>query len=747
MKILDKFEILVHDRILKNDAIRHALYGMYQHALVAISPTVKCEGPVERLTPDDGFEYLFGYYDKCPWSEDGRYLLALKVANSSREADSTTPAEIVRIDLASRKTESLATTCTWNVQQGCMLQWISSSEILYNDCRNNRYVAVVLDLDTRTERILPMPVYAMSPDRRTALSLDFSRLHRLRPGYGYANLPDTTAAEKCPDAPCIWKIDIASGAVTPLLNYTDFVSFESKPSMVEAEHKVNHLMISPDGQRFMVLHRWFRKGRKYSRLVTCNMDGTDMFNLSDDDFVSHCCWKNDAEILSYLNKNPGGKGYWLLRDRSREAKRLWPQLVMDGHPSFSPDGHSVITDTYPNRKRMQSLYLMRGSSVQTLVSVFSPFKYGGDTRCDLHPRWSRDGKQICFDGSFEGKRALYVVDVGGHSPGKAIGGNDWPLVSIVIPVYNAEKTLERCLQSILSQTAGNWEVIAVDDGSTDQSLNVLADYGKRDSRIRVFQQKNSGPGSARNLGMAKAEGKYVAFLDSDDYLDGQYVETVSMASGNDPDLIYLEIAYENAQGTVHRTSHMSKIVREGKNALLKKQLSGNIPWSAWAKVAKKSLLENGKIVFSSDVVGEEAIYTFELTSLAQRIVATSRVLYHYVTSMNGQHQKGQDDPWGSVSRSVYAKIKNEELDAFSPAANTLGIKASIISLYRIATRNDYRKAIVLMHKRLGEYMRDFDFSKADASLLDKQGKLLFLLERIHFLTPFFVLARMRKRNN
>lgn len=528
MQILDKFEIFVHDRLLKNDAIRHALYGMYQHALVAISPAVKCEGPVDRLTPDDGFEYLFGYYDKCPWSEDGRYLLALKVANASREADSTVPAEIVRIDLASRKTEPLATTCTWNVQQGCMLQWLSSSEILYNDCRGNRYVAVVLDLDTRTERILPMPVYAMSPDGRTALSLDFSRLHRLRPGYGYANLPETTASEKCPDAPCIWKIDIATGSVTPLLKYTDFASFDPRSEMTGAEHKVNHLMIAPGGQRFMVLHRWFRNGRKYTRLVTCNMDGSDMFNLSDDDFVSHCCWKNDSEIVSYLNKNHGGKGYWLLRDHSREVSRLWPQLAMDGHPSFAPDGSAVVTDTYPNRKRIQSLYIMRGAAVKTIARVFSPFRYGGNVRCDLHPRWSRGGTQICFDASFSGKRAVYAIPSGLTSTAeKPPAQSDSPAVTVVIPCYNCESTIDETLESLAAQSFRNFEVLCVNDGSTDGTQAKLRHWVDSNRlSLRIVDQPNGGVSKARNRGIEDAHGTYLAFVDADDIVHPDYLRLI-----------------------------------------------------------------------------------------------------------------------------------------------------------------------------------------------------------------------------
>lgn len=406
---LDKLEIWVHDHILKNDKIRHFFYGAYQRALYLLAPKFKYEGDITVVTPDDGFEYLFGYYDKCPWSDDGRYLLTLKVKNASSEADSTVPAEIVRIDLNNNSCELVAKTNCWNVQQGCMAQWIDNDTILYNDFRNGKYCAIVLDLQSKNERIIDMPVYTVSADKKIALSLDFSRLHRLRPGYGYANIPDESKGELCPESPCIWKINLETGEVSALLSYSDFAAFETRPEMEGAEHKVNHLMISPNGNRFMVLHRWFKNKVKYTRLVTCNMDGSEMYNLSDGDFVSHCCWKNDEEIVSYLNKKDGGKGYYFMKDRTNEYERLWIQLAMDGHPTYSYDGKYVVTDTYPDRRRVQSLYIMNGQCVERIARVFSPFKYGGDTRCDLHPRWSKDGKQICFDGSFNGKRCVCLI--------------------------------------------------------------------------------------------------------------------------------------------------------------------------------------------------------------------------------------------------------------------------------------------------------------------------------------------------
>ena len=182
-------------------------------------------------------------------------------------------------------------------------------------------------------------------------------------------------------------------------------------------HKVNHLMLSPNGKRFIVLYRWFCGQRKYTRLMTCNVDGTDMYVLSDDDMVSHCYWKNDEEIIAFERKKEFGPGYYLMKDKTQEWQHIWPQLSNDGHPSYCPtDNHLVVFDTYPSRSRIQEVKLgldndTNGVSVRTIAKVFAPFKYDNDTRCDLHPRWRQDGKVICFDSVFEGHRGLYVVEL------------------------------------------------------------------------------------------------------------------------------------------------------------------------------------------------------------------------------------------------------------------------------------------------------------------------------------------------
>lgn len=414
----------INYQLNKYPGIKRAVKRAYQLGMYAISKKIKSEGEIIRVSPSDpSHEYFFGYYDKSPWDITGRFMLCMSAKDTWTEADPKTEADILLVDTTDGNSlRRIATTHCWNVQQGCMAQWLGpdfGSKVIYNDVKEGKYCSVILDILSKEERVLPLPVYSVSTDGKTALSLDFSRLHNLRPGYGYSALPEDTEGVALPDKPCIWRMDIPTGEVTPLLKYTDFAKFEPRSEMQEAGsvHKVNHLMLSPDGKRFMVLYRWFCGQRKYTRLITCNVDGSDMFLLSDDDMVSHCYWKNDNEIIAYERKKNEGNGYYLMQDKTQFYHRLWPQLNNDGHPSYCPSDNSlVVFDTYPNRSRVQEIKVARdsdteGKNVKVVARVFAPFKYDNDTRCDLHPRWSRDGKKICFDSVYEGHRGLYYINL------------------------------------------------------------------------------------------------------------------------------------------------------------------------------------------------------------------------------------------------------------------------------------------------------------------------------------------------
>ena len=411
----------VNRQLQKFPAVKKVVKRCYQRTMYALSPKITSEGNIIRLSPNDPTsEYFFGYYDKSPWDASGKHILCMRAKDTWSDPDPLSTAEILMLNSEDGYSfRVIATTHTWNVQQGCMAQWLGpdfSTNIIYNDLRDGKYCSIVQDVMSGKERILPMPVYTVSADGKIALTLDFSRLHNLRKGYGYAALPEVTEGQLLPDATCIWKMNIETGEVMPLLNYADFANFEPTPEMEGACHKVNHLMISPNGKRFMVLHRWFQGQRKYTRVITCNIDGTNMYCLNAGG-GSHSFWKNDHEILAFEKKTGYGGGYFLMKDKTQDFTHLWPQLDNDGHPSYCPtDNHLVVTDTYPNRARIASVKLLRdddveGKDMKVIARVFAPFKYDNDTRCDLHPRWSRDGKKVCFDSVFEGHRGLYVIDI------------------------------------------------------------------------------------------------------------------------------------------------------------------------------------------------------------------------------------------------------------------------------------------------------------------------------------------------
>ncbi len=409
----------INYQLNKHPNIKKFIKRIYQRFFYTFSKKIKCEGNVRRISPGDGKEYFFGYYDKSPWDSSGRYVLCMQADDTWSNVSPHSTLNILLLDSKNNfKAKKIAESKSWNVQMGCMAQWLGpkfDKEIIYNDFRSGKYVSIILDVFTGAERIISAPIYSVSNDGTFALSLDFSRLYNLRPGYGYYNVPEATKGIPLPDTTAIWKIDIQTGKIISLFSYKDFADFKPRKEMQEKDaiHKVNHIMISPNGKKFMVLYRWFIGFRKFTRLITCDIENKDMYLLNDDDMVSHCFWKNNEYILAFENKKNEGPGYYLMKDRTNDYIHLWKQYSNDGHPSYSPNGELIVTDSYPSRKRIQDIKLLQENSKEgkIIAKVFSPFKYDNDTRCDLHPRWSRDGKNICFDSVFEGHRELYIVEV------------------------------------------------------------------------------------------------------------------------------------------------------------------------------------------------------------------------------------------------------------------------------------------------------------------------------------------------
>ncbi|MBE3099243.1 MAG: hypothetical protein IMZ44_19170 [Planctomycetes bacterium] len=393
------------------------LPGALAGKLIAETQTQTLEAKAIARGPKHHF---FGYYEKCPWDTSGRFHLALEAPFMDRMPRSRDPVTVGMIDLAAEnRFLPLDETLAWCWQMGTMLRWLPGAEdrlITYNQRQGQDFLSVIRDVRSGQVRKLPRPIYTLSPDGRYALTLNFARLARTRPGYGYDGERDPWADQKRPVQDGIFRMDMATGNAGLVLSLDHAAGLRPKESMKTAEHWFNHIQINTDGSRFAVLHRWLPEGSKRweTRTLTANPDGSTVFILADDGYWSHYDWQDRDHVLAHASVGVK-RNYYLFTDRTDKAEPVAPGvLTTDGHCSFSPDRRWMLTDTYPDkeRKRALLLYRMPGGPRTDIGRFFAPPEIDGPTRCDLHPRWSRDGKTVSLDSAHEGSRQVYVLDVG-----------------------------------------------------------------------------------------------------------------------------------------------------------------------------------------------------------------------------------------------------------------------------------------------------------------------------------------------
>ena len=309
-------------------------------------------------------------------------------------------------------------TPAFNFQQGSMLRWLKtdSYNIIYNTVVDGYLVSKIKDLTTGRERIIPMPIQTVNTLGTEALTLNYKRLHKIRPEYGY-KINVLNFSEEMPyNEDGIWRVDLSTGKSKLIISLEDLIAYEHRREMDKSQHKINHIMYSPSGERFVFMHRWIGPYGKFSRLYTANLDGTDLYLLADDRMVSHYSWYDDDHILAFARKEPIGDKYFLFKDKSSEFRIIGDGILDiygDGHPSYSPDKRWIITDTYPDKARMRYLILFDTYTEKAIIlgKFFAPWKFNGYYRCDLHPRWSPSGTKISIDSAHEGIRRSYIIDI------------------------------------------------------------------------------------------------------------------------------------------------------------------------------------------------------------------------------------------------------------------------------------------------------------------------------------------------
>lgn len=208
------------------------------------------------------------------------------------------------------------------------------------------------------------------------------------------------------------------------------------------------------------------------------------------------------------------------------------------------------------------------------------------------------------------------------------------LISIIVPVYNGEQYIRRCVDSILNQTFTDFELILVDDGSTDNSSIICDDYANHDSRVRVIHKANGGVSSARNTGLSSIKGgEYVAFIDVDDYVVNTYLECL-IANAEDADMIvcgFKHFYQGDENHMVLREVYLDKLYDESNiGDLLSKRIEGLPFRTPWAKLFKTSIIKEYSLSFDKGMkLGEDTKFVFEYMLHASKIKTISLVGYLY----------------------------------------------------------------------------------------------------------------------
>ena len=409
-------------------------------------------------TPDDGYSYFFGYYDKSPLNQTNDKLLAHRIPFDGRNVNDGDVATVGFFDLKSGNFYCLGETLAWNWQQGSQLQWLPpsySQKCIYNDIENNQFVSHIVDIDNNCKVTIPFPIYAVHPSGKEAIAINYERLYWCRPGYNYQNVKNKKWDVPFHSDDGIFKVSLTDGTVKKILSIEDIVNNKPLSEFSSCNNWLEHIMYSPTGCRIMFFHRWHSNGVDNTRCYTANSDGTEIFLYPDSKFYSHACWKSDDVFTIWtlpfdtVNKKSTSFVAWVKKIKivnsfarnlysllkpflsKNTVNALTPKsslydvevmtnnfkqinnaslLPSNGHNSWDKQKNKILIDSYEDSSGYRSLLIHDESKgqVDKIGVFFSEYNACG-FRSDLHPRFSLDDRFIVIDSAHELKRKILII--------------------------------------------------------------------------------------------------------------------------------------------------------------------------------------------------------------------------------------------------------------------------------------------------------------------------------------------------
>lgn len=409
------------------------------------------------ITPDD-YSHWFGYYNYSPIDYSGKRMLAHRVNFDGRAIEEDDKADIGWFNLVSGEWNNIATTKSFNWQQGSMLQWLENgkeNQVIFNDAIDGKFVSRIIEIDSLAERRIPWAVYGIIKDARTSISLQFERSYWCR-AYHYESIKNSKWDVRISEEDGIFSLDLKSGNVKRIVQINDVLNIDYDKSFETSKHWLEHIMLNPSGTRFAFYHRYSVGNEFRTRIFTSSLDGSDLYIIPGwkDNEWSHMAWIDDMSFVVFTNKklsagkayiniskNTGSFGKLIRLIYKTTISKILPKrvihsiavnsyyqiykdkhgltggfskgmLINDGHPSFTPDGLFMLTDTYQddNNYRHLLLYDIANNIVHRLGKFYSPFNNCG-YRSDLHPRFSPDYSKIIIDSAHSGKHQILVLEL------------------------------------------------------------------------------------------------------------------------------------------------------------------------------------------------------------------------------------------------------------------------------------------------------------------------------------------------
>ena len=333
-------------------------------------------------------------------------------------------------------------------------------------------------------------------------------------------------------------------------------------------------------------------------------------------------------------------------------------------------------------------------------------------------------------------------------------------VSVIIPVFNVKKYLDRCVESVINQSYSDLEIILVDDGSTDGSDIVCDNWKKRDDRIKIIHKSNGGLGFARNTGIENANGKYILFIDSDDYIDKDMIETlVKDSNAGEVDVCYSDFYRDYGEYVVangHLKGYKGKYKNEEVLNKIIPWMVGGLPddpndeiigWGVWKSLYKKELIDNHGILFHSEreVISEDIIFQLDYLSHVNSVSINEKAFYHYCLrngSLSAEYRSDRREKNVVLYKAILQRLRSLGIEKQNILrADRMLIASARVNIMMASSALNFWETISVIK----EYETDINYQKIirryPAKKLPIKQRIFLLCMKYKLNVPLYIITK------